>query len=98
MTTTLIKSQYNLKVHLYTFVVSVLFCLLMLVSDKDFGKENIDGGTILTLAIFILISQIIALGGNSYKVRSNPIIASICYNILGILIGFVIVMVISLGI
>lgn len=98
MSTTSIQSQYNLKVHLYTFVVSVLFCILTLVLNNDFGKENIDGATIIILSIFILLSQIIALGGNVYKVRTNPIVVSFCYSILGILIGFVIVMVISSGI
>lgn len=90
MTTTSIQPQYTLKVHLYTFVVSVLFCLLMLDTDKDFGKENLDGGTLITLVIFILISQIIALGGNAYKVRSNAMLASICYSVFGLIIGFAI--------
>ncbi len=85
-----IPSSYRFKTHAITFIDSVFFCILLLITDDDFGTENIqiDWGTIICMAIIILTGQFIAFIGHASKVRSNYILASFCYSIMGVILGF----------
>jgi hypothetical protein len=92
-----IQRTGTFKIQLYTFIMSLFWCILAVMSDKDFWDgERMDGGTYITLGIYILIGQVIAYLASDTMRSKNYFLLAICYSLIGAIVGFFIAIILSL--